>query len=290
MYIINLPDTLTDTSLPTLQRDQLLDGAGGGVRFLFDLAFPFSWPTQAAPADGDTIVDVVELANGVFVKDASETIAYNGRGFDFSTMTSTSNTVENDHVRMPTSVWADINTTQYFLLCAYLRLPSNADWNTSATLLPFFASGVSGGYTAEVDPITLAFMAGNIITARRQTSVGAGTILSTAALGVGYQGAFAQVAFWRNATGCALRVQSAAGAVTVTAAAGANNTADFSAVQGKFGIVPPFTQFGTSPEHRTGRNFRLYRGFVENLATSGRDPATVLAADWARVVARGVFT
>ena len=36
--------------------------------------------------------------------------------------------------------------------------------------------------------------------------------------------------------------------------------------------------------------WRYYRSFIENLTTSGRDPATVLDADYARTVARGVFS
>lgn len=32
--------------------------------------------------------------------------------------------------------------------------------------------------------------------------------------------------------------------------------------------------------------WRYYRSFIENLTTSGRDPATVLDADYARTVAR----
>ncbi|MER8715312.1 hypothetical protein NKJ09_29405 [Mesorhizobium sp. M0189] len=31
---------------------------------------------------------------------------------------------------------------------------------------------------------------------------------------------------------------------------------------------------------------KLYRGWVENLEVSGRDPQTVLDADWARIQAR----
>jgi hypothetical protein len=38
------------------------------------------------------------------------------------------------------------------------------------------------------------------------------------------------------------------------------------------------------------RKFRIYRSFIEALQLSGRDPEAVLDADWARTVARNVFS
>jgi hypothetical protein len=38
------------------------------------------------------------------------------------------------------------------------------------------------------------------------------------------------------------------------------------------------------------RKFRIYRGFIEALQLSGRNPDTVLDADWDRTVSRNVFS
>jgi len=294
--VIQLPFASGDTSKPFKVRDQVLANSNDGVRFLADTAFPYSYPGGAisgrpaagAPANQALIQDASDHANGLFQKSATQTIGYAGNMFDFSTMTATTGSTVDElcNIKATASVWADINASQYFMVVAYMRLPNSTDWNSSATIYPFFCSSV-GGYTAAADPITLAMTSAGAIDARRQTAIGAATTITASA--VSHYGRIAQVAFWRNAAGTGVWIKSSAGATLTTGAAGSNNSADISACTPMFGSVNPFTDYSTAA-HRTARNYRLGRVMIENLAQSGRDPAAVLDADYARVIARGVFS
>ena len=292
--VIKLPFASGDTSKPFKVRDQVLAASNDGVRFLADTSFSYSFPggpisgrpAAGAPADKALIQDVSDHANGLFQKAATQTIGYAGNMFDFSTMTATTGFDELCNIKAPASVWADINASQYFMVVAYMRLPNSTDWNSSATIYPFFCSS-TGGYTSAADPITFAMTSAGAIDARRQTAIGAVTTITASA--VSHYGRIAQVAFWRNAAGTGVRIKSSAGATLKTGAAGSNNSADISASTPMFGSVNPFTDYSTAA-HRTARNYRLGRVMIENLARSGRNPATVLDDDYARVIARGVFS
>lgn len=288
MLVLKVDGNFTDASLPTLRRDQLLIGDNDGVRFIFDAAFPFSY-AGGAPTDAAVIKDIAERANATFALAAGETVGFNGNGFDFASMTAVTGQSPS-HVLAPASVWADIAAQQYFLLCMYMRLPAQADWNAEASILPFFAnSGNTNGYNSVPDPVTAVFVStSQAVRFRRQTAVGA-QVETSVVPAAGHYGQVVQVAFWRNAAGVGARIKGAAGTILTTGAVGSANSADITGCQPRFGSVAPFTNYAL-PTHRTGRKYRLYRGFIENLARSGRDPATVLDADYARTIARGVFS
>jgi hypothetical protein len=287
-FAIKLAGACSDTSLPVLKRDQLLSGDNGGVRFHWDAAFPFSY-AGGAGAGGAVVSDIAEIANGDIELTAGETMAYAGGGFDLSSMTTVAGaTLAN--VRGPASVWSDIQADQRFLVACYLRLPTEANWNTNAIILPFFASsvGAGGGYGTVADPITMAFKnTSKTISFRRQTAIG--TMVESTIIPTGHYGLMAQVAFWRTAAGVGASVRSAAGLTSAAATVGANNAADMSACRPRWGSVQPFTNRALA-EHRASANYRVYRGFVENLARSGRDPVAVLAGDWSRMASRSAFS
>lgn len=287
-YTLNTPIASTDTSLPIAVRDALLDGSNDGVRFLFDTAFGFSYPggplagraAAGAPANGAVIGDISEHANGSFINEASQVIGYAGAGFDFSTMTSTVAQSHNQ-VRGPAAVWG---ADQRFCVFSYMRLPTLADWNVSTSIFPVFI-GSDLGYQTAPDPVTIAFANGGLINARRQTALNAAD--QTSVLGTSHYGLMAQVAAWRTTNNnFVLRVKSAAGSVSSFIASATANALDCSAVTPRFGVGKGFTDYGINTSQRTARNFRLYRGGIENLALSGRDPVAVLDADWTRVQAR----
>ena len=100
-----------------------------------------------------------------------------------------------------------------------------------------------------------------------------------------HYGLLAQIAYWRTATATVLQVRTSAGTVSATAAQGALNAADCSATTPRWGIPGSFVDFSQASQ-RTARNFRLYRGGIENLALSGRDPAVVTNAGWLATQAR----
>lgn len=98
-----------------------------------------------------------------------------------------------------------------------------------------------------------------------------------------HYGKVAQVSFWRNASGQVLQVTTSAGTAQGTAAVGVNNTGDFSLKQPRWGRTASFST--VNPAVAANKS-KLYRGFIEDLSVSGRDPATVLAADWTSVSSR----
>jgi hypothetical protein len=288
-FALKLLGACTDTTLPVLERDQLLSEDNEGVRFLWDAAFGFSY-SGGVPVNGAQVRDISENGNGSFVLAAGETVGFAGNGFDLSSMSSVTGGAQ-AHVVGPTNVWTDIHADQFFLVCVYLKLPLESDWNTSASLLPFFAcsEGNGSGYLSVADPLTMAFAStSRRLDFRRQTGIGSAA--STTVSVTGHYGSFSQVSCWRTASGFGASVRSAAGLSSSTIGpVGTNNVADVSVCQPRFGSVTPFTSYSI-PSHRSSRNYRLYRGFVENLARSGRNPVDLLAADWSRTVARGVFS
>lgn len=288
MFLIKIPGTITDTNAPQPGiSDPLLIGAGGGVATLFDLAAVTSWPKQAAPVNGDTIYDLTDDTHAKVLSAVVTTTAptWAGSGFDYSAVGAANRP---NVVQGPAGSLTAIKAlaASYFMTVGYFKLPARADWNTSGSIAPMFSTGdVSTGYSTEADMLTISQNAGSGgnptgLVAARQTAIGTvvQTLLSDAQM-TDHYGKVAQVAFWRNAAGVGFRVQSSAGSVLTTGTVGAENAADFGAKRPKWGMPLPF-----GGGNRNG--FRVYRGWVENLAVSLRDPATVLAADWARAASR----
>lgn len=285
MLVFKTSSVSARPGLSTLKRDPLLSGDKGGVRFVFDAGFSFSYP-GGPPSNGSIVRDVAEVADGEFVLASGQSVGFKGNGFDFSTLTATGPTDADNYVNGGVGSWNGIFPKQEFLVCVYMRLPTEADWQ-AASIIPFFASS-DIGYVSEPDPILGCFTALKRFEFRRQTGLNAHSPV-TVTPNADHYGQVCQVAFWRNATGIGARVRGASSTKLTTAAAGALNTADFSTCRPKFGSPPPFTSGATSGAVTT-RNFRLYRGFLENLNLSGRDPVAVLDADYARTAARNAFS
>lgn len=290
-FTLRSPNVSADASLQTLRRDPLLTGvANSGVRFIADTCFPWSYPggaqagraAAAAPADQAVIYDVSENANGKIVKVGGQTISYAGGGFDFSALTE-----RGSYLEAPASVAADIWATyggasQRFMVCGYFKLPSLANWNTSGNAAPLLSFATLNAGVGNPDMITIAQTNGGGLMSFRQT--GGATLAYTSVTPPAYD-ALAQVAFWRNASGVGLTVKVGATRVTTLDAVGTANTENFSGQTGRFGVGTAYWQPSLTGQ-TNARNFRVFRPFVENLARSGRDPLTVLDADWARVQAR----
>ena len=289
--------TSSDPALPSLVRDALLNGVPNyGVRFIADLGFGFSYPggpltgrsAAAAPANNALVADVSETENGSITVLSGQTVGYAGGGIDFSALTD-----RGSFLNVPPSVANDIWTayggaSQHFLVVAYVKFPVQTDWNASANAAPFFSFGTTGAGAGIPNMITVAQTGGYGFTAFRQTA-GTTLAISTQNVNSGDFGQLAQISFWRNAAGTGLTMKTSRARTTVLGAVGADNAENFAGVTGEFGVSSNYWTTGLSGQ--TGaKNFRLYRVFVENLARSGRDPLTVLDADWAQVVARGAFS
>jgi hypothetical protein len=274
--VLKSSETSSLSGLTVLRRDQaLLAGDGGGVRFAFDLAFGYSWPPLAAGTSGDVVLDTADVGNGSLVRTGTGT-TYAGGGFDYNALTG-----GDDYVQAPSGCLSGINGgNEYFLVSAWMKLPAQADWRTGAGLSAIFHTA-AGAYTAGPDMVTIGESLNNQITARRQTDGGStiDTIFITADAAI--WGQVCQIGYWRNAAGTGLRVRSALGQKLVTGAVGTANSGNFGATQPKWGSTPAFSNFTKG---------RLFRGHVEDLQVSGRNPTTVLDADFAATIARGVFS
>lgn len=178
---------------------------------------------------------------------------------------------------------------QYFSLVTYLRLPTADTWYTAAGVSGLLAFTTTGaGYTTpETDLLTIVMgqaPSSRFFTLSRQTN-GATVDQLAVVPAAGDLGQFAQLAYARTPTGQIARLKTATNTVLQTRALGSENAGNFS---GKKGIIGAPRSFYSS--NASARNFKLYRAFVENMRTSGRDPVSVWDADWARTVARGVFS
>jgi hypothetical protein len=265
--------------------DRLVPVPAAGI-FVFDLASPISWTTQTAPVDGDTVVDLAGLGNGDIDIQAGQSVTYAGGGFDFTGVTD--DPVE---LRGPASILASIHggTNQYFSVGTYVQMPIASDWNTNAVAFNMFCCTTgSTGYQGEADMLTLMQINTPQLSARRQTNGG----ITVAALGVSpvlHYGLFAQIMYRRTASGTKLRIKSAAGETVATGSSGSNNSGDFSAKRPRWGVPESFNSMATA-EHVEAAKYKLYRGWIEDLSVTGRDPDAVADADWSRTIARGVFS
>lgn len=284
--VIRTNTPTTDPDARTLVRDALLDGASDGVRFLYDFGHRYGWTSTAAPVNGSVIPDVSEHGDGLFAIPSGQAVTLGGNGIDFSSLTQ-----QPTEIQIPASFSADIwaSANQYFLIALYLKLPLESEWPVSGKR-PFlcFTETNSGYLTPEIDLVTLSMWTsgGNkYLAADRQTAGGATVSSTFFILPSTHFGQVGQFAFWRNAAGQVLRWLDADGPVSATTAVGSNNSGNFSAKVGRIGV--PETLWNLSdPGHQASSNFKFYRAFGENLATSGRNPTAVLDADYARNIAK----
>lgn len=110
-------------------------------------------------------------ANWSVALTAGQTLAYNEKGFDHSTLTA-----GQGYVSIPAAadvdIWGALSGQQYYPAAMYVRLPTLADWNPDSELQPFLCStSAAAGYTTDADLLTIAQAGGGTeqITARRQT-------------------------------------------------------------------------------------------------------------------------
>lgn len=267
----------TAPGLTVLRRDPILNGDQGGVKFLFDLSFRWCHPGDT-PVDGDVIRDISGTGDGDFDLVSGQSVSFSGGGFDFTSLTA-----EPAVVRGPAGCLSSIHGgNQYFMVVGWEKLPSLSDWNTSASLATSFCTTTGNpGYTApEADMLTVAQVNTPSFAARRQTDGGSTVAALTQTSLANFRGQVCQWGFWRNAAGIGFRVKSALGTASLTGAVGSANSGNFAAKQPQWGVPESFNNLAGSAAHQNAANRRLYRGWVEDLEISERDPLTVLDADW----------
>lgn len=290
MLVLMTDGICTDTSLPILQHDSLLEGANGGVPWLFDLASTYGYPAQANPANGQLVQNMNASGNNASViLQAGNTVNYLGHGFDFTGVTEIGNYVSGP-VAAPASIWGSAN--QYFIVCLYWKLPTSGNWNTAAAIHEIFKFAVTT-YLSGAELVLMAEQDDGAITFRRQTAAATVTTLDVMPNALDY-GSFAQIAFWRTASGQFARIKSANGTVTQSTTSGSNNTQNFSSLIPQVGVARGFKGAADgatmSAAQQNAAKYRVYRGWIENSVVSGRDPLTVLDQDYTRTVNRGVYS
>lgn len=285
MLSITVPGVSADLSQPLRKRDPLCQRDNDGVRFLFDMAFRWCYAEGTASAS-KAVKDMAEREDTQLTVRAAQSVPLVSNGLDFS-----GTDLPGCYVAVKPSVMADLWTAQQFLVCMYLTLPSLADWAVATKAL-FQGSDSGQSFNGAPDIGFIGYGSGAAsLSFRRQTAVGATQTLVLGAGAIEAYGKFAQVAMWRTGSAFACRVKTKDLTTGTSAAAGDLNTADFSAATGGFGMPIGFWSYnGLSADELKLNNFKLHRGFIENLARSGRDPVAVLDADWERQVARGVWS
>lgn len=269
-------------ALPVQRLDAFCQGDNGGVKFLFDLA---SFPDS--PATGNVIKDRAEVGDGSVTLTGTGAVVKAGGGFDFSAVDDRSNCVA-----APAGALASINTNENFLVFFYWKLPAEADWYSNTGFIPLFdTTAHNSGYSAPVaDMVAIGTTSAKELSVRRQT---AGATVTTRAIPLvsGDYGIMNLWAYWRNASGDGVMLQNANRRVISPGTRSGDNSGDFSANVAKFGVPQAlWGTFAAKPSLASFNNFRLYRGGFEDLSISGRAPVDILDADYARTVARGVFT
>lgn len=288
--LLKSANVATAVGLEKFRRDAALVGDNGGVKFLFDLPSTAGWPGQDAPVAADVIPNVATttglmiIGDGAFDIAAGQAISFAGGGFDFSALTADPAVVKAPSGALQ-SIWDAAN--DYFMVVGYFQLPTSGDWNTSVTLAPMFCctDGANGYATPEADLLTIAQASGGILSFRRSTASGVATA-TTIAVAAGAFGNLAQISFYRDSSGAHGRLRTATTDQITTVDAGGNNSGDFSLKRARWGVPGSFNALPGVAAHLNAANHRLYRGWIEDLSISGRDPTTVLDADWARVQAR----
>jgi hypothetical protein len=277
-----LPGTVTDASLPIDYLDPVI---AEGTLFVGDGRDSFSWPSQAAPANGDLLKNIDDINNdgndATWMEQSGSAIGFADGVFDFTGLTTNKNSL-----LLPASI-ADAlwGGDQYFALCMYLKLPAQADWWTATSDRPFITwagsdGTAAGNWTNEADLLMIGqqFNSGTTerMWFRRQTAINAVTDLSLVPDASHFDN-LVQVLYYRNSSGAGARIKGAAATVSTTGATGAANAADFSGKRAQLGIGSSFWPSSSMP---SAINWGVKRVWMEDLSVSGRDPLTVADADF----------
>jgi len=289
-----------NAKLPRRVRDNFLSGLPQpandvvGNVFSWSLDHPFSFEKQAAPANGDAIVNLAGKDNGDFLVSTNYNSlaptwypAEKSLGFDNVKWTA--------GPRTPAG-WMEAQfeaaALQHYLIGGYFLMPTAAQWPaTQATI-----HSIMGDQNGSSNPRLASFR----IT--RNNDAAPGSRAFSAAFGrsgtapegitinepVQFMGKWCFVGIYRNAAERGLYIEALDATVDPvlrTLPVGAKNTDDLAASRVIWGL-------DNAQALGAGTYFhRAHRGFVENLEATGRaaDVISVMKADAARIRARGVI-
>lgn len=258
----------SNSNLPKIKADQLIPDSGLGVD-LFDISHPYSLRTDVIAAgtsiynlNGDTTYSsllVPSTANASLNTDKTAISLVVASAANYA------------GVVIPGKPLVDIYAQQKFIVCAYLTLPSEANWPSGNTRIVGDSANVTNG------AVTIMLNKSGSspqIAGQRLTASGGAVEQRVFVLDSSYYGAVVQVAVYRTATEWGFTIiKQGASRMTSTLAQGGLCTFDYSArdiLVGQCNIT---------------LSINVYRAFIENLAQTLRNPIDVLNADWQRFIA-----
>lgn len=283
-----IPGAITNTSIPIKKRDPLLDGDNNGVRFMFDLANTYCY-VPGTPVQGKAVVDIAEISAAGQVNLTGGTLAAAGGGIDFTSSSARA------CVSTPAAVLGDLYADQEYILCGYWKLPIIGNFpgvgGGQNTTMFTAEAGNSDLYTTSAELVMAAWDMGTVgrLKFSRPIAVSATGLEQINLDMTAHAGLLTQIAMWRtSAAGWNCRLKSSAGTALGTAnMTNVKSTGDFSAKALHFGMSG---SFGVQVTNSARTGLRLFRGFIENTKRSSRAPVTVLDDDYARTIARGVYS
>lgn len=287
---------VSNPNLPRAGMDPLMYQANGGILFLADFRFPFSRPKNA-PVNGQVIRDISGYpdpidpiiaghADGAIRQTASGQIGFAGNGLSFASVTALGNYAE-----VPAAVAAKLAASQYFIACAFVRLPVEADW-AGTTHAPFFTfAEANNGYVNGADLLSIGMVlngASKRVTVARPYGVSIGSRdTTTITMDPSEYGALAMLSFCRAPEGSFFQLRTPSRVLTQTMSdSGSNALTGIAELTGKFGIGPSLWGTYTGSQ----RNWRGYRLWFADLNqardvrrdTIWNDSLKVLAEEWER--------
>jgi len=182
------------------------------------------------------------------------------------------------------SMYGAGTSLQHWMTCIYVKLPTLANWWTPATMGPLMKFAADQ-YTVGPEHFLIGVHNAPSLQLRRGTATGTiETISMSAGNLTPHYGLLTQIGAYRTVAGTVLRLRSSGGTTSAALGATAANSQNFGATRCQIG-----SGTGTWPLYGPGAP-TIYRGWIEDLAVSGRTPITVLNADYTRTIARSVFT
>lgn len=294
---IAVPASVATAPLGYAMNDPVLRWFGPDQGFCFDFASADCFARQAAPNDADPVVNYSNgsaTRNGVITEVAS--IAFTGKGLDFSAVTAPGN-----FLQVPNAFEAiQADTSKAWMALMWFKMPTAADWPASGRSI----CG-AGNYSSAPDLFTLYMItngASKDLIVRVSTASGTSTAIFLTNAGNLFSGKICQLFAWRTAAGVTTcRLLSSDGTVTLTSTPVtlATNTASLSGLTWRFGTMTGaqinnnFNAAGSWAAIDIGAcKWRLYR--VAILSTtrlpSTVTPTNVADADFTDTVARAVYS
>lgn len=283
--MLTLKNRTLGTGLSTFRKDDLARSEfGARLAFLFDtLKDEELSHADAAWLDADAITDLSGAGDGALAVAGGHTVTsqavYGGADWSAAGFGATG-------VVGPAGSLTDIHAAgQFFMVVAYVVIPSAAHFNAGPPIAPFFSSRTDG-YLSGPDMVTLAFTAGGNFEVRRQVN-GAGGIdadggsqLSGSAAGAYAQ--FAQFMYARTPYERIVRMKALNGVSVIDrrAGPGTDNSGDWS------GNAPIWGPAGGFAPSENAHKFASPRGFVASAADWWAEPLKIADEDAARVFAR----